>query len=264
MLYCNAAGGAGILTHQVVPNRPMLTRFILVALLAFSGSPGGSPWDKVPTKWNPADVYRILQDSPWSPAGIKLELEPTFRHTDRQTGLVTDAPVNSNAANPVPGYQISRSKAQPAVPVLWWSAKTVRLAQQRLRQLLKSGQPAEPLRAEDLADYVLVIEGREPFRILRDAKEDLHDTVFLELPGSATLDLESVRFFDETEQEEARVEFHFPRQLDGRVTLDPETERVIFHCKASAKMPRPWHDDTLSLRAEFKPRAMRVRGVPDL
>jgi hypothetical protein len=130
--------------------------------------------------------------------------------------------------------------------------------------LLKSGQPAEPLRADDLPDYVLVIEGKEPFRILRDAGEDLHDTVFLELPGSATLDLESVRFFDETEQEEARVEFHFPRHLDGRATLDPETERVIFHCKASAKMPRPWHDNTLSLRAEFKPRAMRVRGVPDL
>lgn len=242
----------------------MMTRLILVALLALPGSPGGSPWDKAPAQWTPADVYRILQDSPWSPAGIKLELEPTFRHTDRQTGLITEAPVNTNAANPVPGYQISRSKAQPAVPVLWWSSKTVRLAQQRLRQLLKSGQSAEPLRADDLPDYVLVIEGRESFRILRDAKEDLHDTVFLELPDSGTLDLESARFFDGTEQEEPRVEFHFPRQVDGRATLDPETERVVFHCKASAKTPLSWHNNTLSLRAEFKPRAMRVRGVPDL
>jgi hypothetical protein len=28
--------------------------------------------------------------------------------------------------------------------------------------------------------------------------------------------------------------------------------------------PSPGHDNTLALRAEFKPRAMRVDGVPDL
>jgi hypothetical protein len=246
-------------TQQIAPNRPMMTRLILVAFLALPGAPGGSPWDKVPANWKPEDVYRILQDSPWSPARIKLEPEP-----GPQPGPVAGAPVNSNDANPVPSFQISRSKAQPAVPVLWWSSKTVRLAQQRLRQLVTSALSAELLRADDLPEYVLVIEGREPFRILRDAKEDLHDTVFLELPGSATLDLESVRFFDGTEREEARVEFHFPRQIDGRATLDPETKRVVFHCKASAKTPLPWHDNALSLRAEFRPRAMRVRGVPDL
>jgi hypothetical protein len=259
MPHRNVTGGAGIETHQVVPVRPMMTRFILAAMLALPGSPDGSPWDKPPAKWSLTDVYRILQDSPWSPGRIKLEPEP-----GPQPGPVTGAPDNSNDANPVPSFQIRRSIIQPAVPVLWWSSKTVRLAQQRLRQFFKPTLPAEPLRADDLPDYVLVIAGREPYRILRDAKEDLHDAVFLELAGSATLDLESVRFINETEQEGARIEFHFPRQIDGRATLDPETERVVFHCKASAKTPLPWHDNALSLRAEFGPRAMRVRGVPDL
>ncbi len=242
-------------------NRPMMTmtRLILVVLLAFPGSPGGLPWDKVPADWKPEDVYRILKDSPWSPARTKLQPE-----TGPQPGPVTGAPLNSNEANPVPSLQIGRSRVQPAVPVLWWSSKTVRLAQQRLRQWIAPALSARPLRADDLPDYILVIEGREPFRILRDAKEDLHDTVFLELPGSATLDLESARFLDDTEQGEPRVEFHFPRQVNGRATLDPEIERVVFHCKALAKTPLPWHDNTLSLRAEFSPRAMRVRGVPDL
>jgi hypothetical protein len=259
MVHYNFTRSAGIETHQVVPVRPMMTRFILAAMLALPGVPGGSPWDRPPAKWSLADVYRVLQDSPWSPGRIRLQPDP-----GPQPSPVAEAPVNSNDANPVPGFQISRSKAQPAVPVLWWSSKTVRLAQQRLHQLVTSALSAEPLRADDLPDYVLVIAGREPFRILRDAKEDLHDTVFLELPGSATLDLESVRFFDGSEREEARVEFHFPRQIDGRATLDPETERIVFHCKASAKTPLPWHDNALSLRAEFRPRAMRVRGVPDL
>jgi hypothetical protein len=52
--------------------------------------------------------------------------------------------------------------------------------------------------------------------------------------------------------------------MEGRPTLDAESERVVLHCKASAKTPRPFHDNALSLRAEFRPRAMRVRGVPDL
>ncbi len=179
--------------------------------------------------------------------------------------MVTDAPVRANNASPIPGIQISRSKPQPKVPVIWWSSKTIRLAQQRLRQLSNPALPTEPLRADELPDYVLVIEGSEPLRILQGAKEDLHDTVFLELASGTMLDLESVRFFDGSEQEEPRVEFHFPKQIEGQATLDPESDRiVVFHCKGSAKVPSPGHDNTLALHAEFKPRAMRVHGVPDL
>ncbi len=83
--------------------------------------------------------------SPWSPSGAKLEREFTSRHTDPQTGMVTDAPVNANDANPVPGIQISRSKPLPKVPVIWWSSKTLRLAKQRLRQLSNPALTGEPL-----------------------------------------------------------------------------------------------------------------------
>ena len=41
-------------------DRPMMRRFTLVALLALPALPGGTPWDKVPEKWNLADVSRIL------------------------------------------------------------------------------------------------------------------------------------------------------------------------------------------------------------
>jgi hypothetical protein len=242
----------------------MMTRIILVALLALPAAPDGSPWEKAPEKWNLGDVSKILQESPWSPAGVKLEGKLTSRYADPRTGLVNDSPGNVDTSNPVPGIQISRSKPQPNVPVLWWSAKTIRLAQQRLRQLSDPAPAAEPLRAEELPDYVLVIEGSEPLRILRDAKEDLHDSVFLELPSGMTLDLERVRFLEGSEREEARTEFHFPRKIEGKATIDPESAVIIFHCKASAKTPRPGHDNALALRAEFKPRAMQVHGVPDL
>jgi hypothetical protein len=242
----------------------LTSRLILAVGLALPAAPlGGSRWDQPPEKADQVDAYRILQNSPWSPAEAKLDAKSTLRHTERQTGLVTDATANTNDTNLVPGIAISRGKSQPGFPVLWWSSKTIRLARQRLRQL-RDPTKTGPLRADDLPDYVLVMEGSDAVRIFRDAKEDLHDTVFLELPASTTLDLESVSFFEGTEDEEARVEFHFPRQIDGRTTLEPETERILFHCKGSAKTPRAGRNNMVSLRVEFKPRAMRVRGVPDL
>ena len=242
----------------------MIIKAIFAAWLAVSTSLGTATWDKAPEKWNLSDVFHILQDSPWSPASFKLEGKIAPGHVDSQTGLVSDSRSNPTDSNPVPGVRISRSKPQPTIPVLWWSAKTIRLAEQRLRQLQNPTLPAGPLQVAELSDYVLVIEGTEQLRIFRDAAEDLHDTVFLELPDGATLDLGSVQFAEGTEQESPRVEFHFPRQIEGRPTLDSNFERVIFHCKASAKTVRPPQDNAVALRAEFKPRAMRVRGVPDL
>ena len=242
----------------------MITEVIFTTWLAFSTSLGAGTWDKAPEKWNLSDVFHILQDSPWSPASMKLEGKIAPGYVDSQTGLVSDSRSNPTDTNAVPGVQISRSKPQPTIPVLWWSSKTIRLAEQRLHQLQNPALPAGPLQVDELPDYVLVIEGREQLRNHRDAKEDLHDAVFLELPGGATLDLGSLKFVEESEQEKPRVEFHFPRQIEGRPTLDPNFERVIFHCKVSAKTVRPLQNNAIALRAEFKPRTMRVRGVPDL
>ena len=241
----------------------MITKAILTTWLTLSATLG-TTWDKTPEKWNLSDVYRILQDSPWSPAAFKLEGKIAPGQVDSQTGLVPDSRSNRTDANTVPGMRMSRSKPQAAIPVLWWSSKTIRLAEQRLRQLRNPALPAGSLQADELPDYVLVIEGSEQLRILRDAKEDLHDTVFLELPDGVTLDLGSVQFVEGTEQGNPRVEFHFPRQIEGRPTLDPNFERIIFHCKASAKTAQPLQDNAIALRAEFKPRAMRARGEPDL
>ena len=49
----------------------------------------------------------------------------------------------------------------------------------------------------------------------RALKEDLHETVFLVLDEGLTLDLAEVKFVEATEDTEARVEFHFPREVGG-------------------------------------------------
>jgi hypothetical protein len=243
----------------------MATKAILFTWLALLTSLGTVTWDKAPEKWDLKDVYHILQDSPWSPAESKIEGKLSPGELNSQTGLVNDSRSNpTDATTPVPRIQMSHSKPQPATPVLWWSSKTIRLAEQRLRQLENPSQSTGPLRVEDLQDYVLAIEGSEQLRIFRDAKDDLRDTVFLELPNGATLDIASVQFVEGVEGEEPRTEFHFSKQIEGRPTLDPSSERVIFHCKAVAKTVLPSQENAISLRAEFKPRIMHVHGVPDL
>lgn len=241
----------------------MILKTLLIAWLALPASLGGAVWDKAPDKWSLSDVYHILRDSPWSPTDVKVEVKSAPRQVNAQSGPVTD-PINSNDANTVPGVQLSRSKPEAPIPVIWWSSKTIRLAEQRLRQLQNSPSSKEALAVPALPDYVLVIEGTEPFRILHDPNEDLHDTIFMELPDGTTLDLASVRFVEGGEGEEPRVELHFPREVDGQPAFDPDADRVILHCRASAKTPRPFENNSLALRADFRPKAMKVRGVSDL
>jgi hypothetical protein len=243
----------------------MLARILLITTLAFPATSFGTPpWEKAPEKWDRADAYRVLQDSPWSPAQVKLDTKSTYRYTDRQTGRVDDSSFNRDLSHPVRGIELSRARLLRPIPVLWWSSRMVRLAQQRLVQLRNPTRPAQTLAVPNLPDYVLAIEGDEPLRILRGVTEDLHDTVFLELPEGVTLDLQEVRYMEATDEQNARTEFHFPREVDGRPTIDPDTERIIFHCHASAKISRANRDNAISLRAEFKPRAMRVHNLPDL
>jgi hypothetical protein len=211
-----------------------------------------------------AETFRVLRDSPWSPSGNKLAAAWTQRHTDPLTGIVSNSPVNPEDTHLIRGIEISRNNPLPEVSVLWWSSKTVRLALQRQRQLRHSGGVAPVLAAEDLPDFVIAVEGSEPLRIFQNAREDLKDTVYLELADGLTLDLKSVLFSEGTADEDARAEFHFPRLADGRPALDPNSEFVVFHCKASAKAPRLARDNAISVRAVFQPRTMRARGLPDL
>jgi hypothetical protein len=240
-------------------------RVALALCFAFPpGSPSTAPWDKSPEQWDLAETFRVLRDSPWSPAGNKLAAAWTQRHTDPQSGIVSNSPVNPEDTNLIRGVEIKRNRPLPPVSVLWWSSKTVRLALQRQHQLRPSAGAAPVLAAEDLPDYVIAVEGSEPLRIFQDAREDLHDTVFLELADGLTLDLKSALFIEGTADEDARAEFHFPRLTDGRPALDPNSERLIFHCKASAKTARFGRENAITIRAEFQPRAMRARGLPDL
>jgi len=242
----------------------MLRRLLFLAVLFVSVTlAANAPWEKPPEQWTQADVFRILRDSPWSPAKFAIESDYKQRYTDPQSRAAVDSPVQAQGAV-VRGITVSRAHPLPAVTVLWWSSRTIRLAENRLLESRSGAAAKEKIDIGDATDHVLAVEGEEPLRILREAREDLHDTVFVELENGGTLDFTTVKFVDNTDTETLRTEFHFPRLLNGEPAIDPESERVVFHCRASAKKEIPGRRNSLSFRVEFSPRAMKVRGKPDL
>jgi hypothetical protein len=71
----------------------------------------------------------------------------------------------------------------------------MRLAEsKRLESRAGAAAAKRQIDTASVPDYVLAVEGDEPLRILRDAREDLHDTIFLELENGGTLDFTTVNF----------------------------------------------------------------------
>ncbi len=247
-----------------MPQTALVSRFAFAAFLAFA-LPANGPWDKSPDQWTAADTNKILEDSPWAPTKVAIETKYSQKYTDNLTHVVSDSPINSTQNSPiVQNVQISRS-ATPSFYVKWMSAKTMRLALEKMHRMRLNVAGAQPpIKVEESPDYVVAIEGDEPMRIIRGAKEDLHDTVFVELDNGFTLDLASVQFIDGADADPLRTEFHFPRAIEGKPAIDPDSEKVVFHLRATAKKELPNRENSIAIRVDFHPKDMRAQTLPDL
>jgi hypothetical protein len=108
-----------------------------------------------------------------------VEIFTLNRTSNSQSGVVDDSHVNGRNTAVVPGVTISRAHPLPAVTVRWWSSRTIRLAEaKRVEARAGIKDAVAKVGASLMPDYVLTLEGDEPLRILRDAREDLHDTIF--------------------------------------------------------------------------------------
>jgi len=240
-----------------------ILRFAFIAILS-AAIPLNSPWDRPPDQWTAADATKILEDSPWAPSKVTMEAKYTQKQLEPLTGMASDSEINTQNTNKVRGVAISRG-GTPDYYVKWMSAKTVRLALEKMHRLRANVAGTwPPLEAEESPDYVIAIEGDEPMRIFRNAKEDLQDTVFLELDNGFTLDLASVQFVDGAEADSMRTEFHFPRQIEAKPAINSDSERVVFHCRATAKKEIPGRSNAIAIRVDFHPKDMRAQNRPDL
>lgn len=240
-----------------------IPRFVVAAILAFA-FPTNGPWDKPADQWTAAETNKILEDSPWAPTKITVETKYSQKYRDNLTQLVSDSPINSQNSPVAQNLQISKG-GTPDYYVKWISAKTMRLALEKMHRMRTNlAGKLPPLRVEESADYVVAIEGDEPMRIIRNAREDLHDTVFLELDNGFSLDLATVQYIDGADADPIRTEFHFPRTIEGKPAIEPASEKILFHLRATAKKDLPNRQNAIAIRVEFHPKEMRAQNQPDL
>lgn len=246
-----------------MPQTVLISRFAFAAILAFA-FPANGPWDKPADQWTASETNKILEDSPWAPGKVSIETKYSQKYKDNQTHLVSDSPINSQNSPVVQNLQISKGRT-PDYYVKWMSAKTMRLALEKMHRMRANvvGK-LPPLKVDESPDYVVAIEGDEPMRILRNAREDLHDTVFLELENGFSLDLASVQYIDGADADPLRTEFHFPRTIEGKPAIDPDNEKVVFHLRATAKKDLPNRENAIAIRVDFHPKDMRAQNLPDL
>jgi len=235
-----------------------------LALLFPAALLAGEPWNEKPGQWSLADVAQILTHSPWSPAKDRVDITLLNRRLDPLTQLPTMMPTAPREGGLVARAEVRPGTPLPAVSVLWWSSKTVRLAQLRRSQLKTNSSKDTALRVEELEHIVIAVEGGEPLRILRDAVENIRETCYLELPRGMAVDALDIQFVESNRAGEEFAAFHFPRTFNGESAVDPNAEQITFRCKATAKTERAGRPNTLSIRAAFEPRKMRVNGLPDL
>lgn len=246
-----------------MPQTAFISRFAFSAFLAFA-FPANGPWDKPADQWTASETNKILEDSPWAPGKVTVEAKYSQKYKDNQTHLVSDSPINAQNSPTVQNLQISKG-GTPDYYVKWMSAKTMRLALEKMHRMRANvAGNSPPLKVDESPDYIVTIEGDEPMRVIRDAKEDLHDTVFLELDNGFSLDLASLQFLDGLDADPLRTEFHFPRTIEGRPAIDPESEKVVFHLRATAKKEIPNRTNAIAIRVDFHPREMRAQNQPDL
>jgi hypothetical protein len=261
---CRACSQSVSHPHSGISCSVRLLALLLSVLLLPAPSFADDVWDKPPAKWSLKDAYRILEDSPWSPAKSKLEVG--FSNS-RPIDPLTTAPATPSETAAQRGGQmsvdLSRGTPQSPVTILWWSSRTVRIAQQRLRQLLDKSALQTPPQADALPDIIIHVEGGEAFRILRDAGDDLRESSYLDIGDGSELDPASIEFHEKDSSGDAYVAFHFPRELSRNPTVTPDMDTVIFRCKATAKKPAPNRPNQLSIRAVFEPVKMRVVDHPD-
>jgi hypothetical protein len=247
------------------PRSGLIGWLILVSVLSAGAGFTRDAWDKPPEQWTQADAYQILQDSPWSPAKSRIEVSfTTLYKRDRLTRMPSDSPSAQSRKEREANVNLSGGKPLPAVSVLWWSARTVRLAQERLKELANSAPAGMPVPADTLADVVIVVEGSDALRIARAAGDDLRQSAYFEMPSGMALDASAVEVHEGEKAGDDYVAFHFPRRIEGQPTITPDMEKVVFRWKASAKDERAGQPDTISVRVAFEPRRMRAAGQPDL
>lgn len=215
---------------------------VLLVILSLAAS---AQWDKKPyTAWSEKDAQRVLNDSPWAKTQVFSTPNEMFR-----------SPVG-NA--PQPGRQGRTGDPTAGTPaqsihisfrVRFLSARPVRQAFSRLIELNQKSGLTEQAAAElkqfvsgDFLEYIVVAvtcDATEPGANTQEARSllrtrgtaDLKNNTFLEIKGGQRVFLQE---FQPPQKDGVGARFIFPRVVEGKPFITPESEEIHFVSELSS------------------------------
>jgi hypothetical protein len=224
--------------------------FVFICAVSISAQ-----WNKKPyTEWSEKEATKLLNDSPWGQTQV-------FSDTSNEFGTgVARGPVGTidNRSGDYSAHHLN-------IRIRFLSAKPIRQAFSRRILLAQKGpvpdQMAAQLKAfatQDFPDYIIVSvdcdanesknEIRE-FRSLLDttAMADLKNDTYLSAKGQRTF----IASFQPPKKDGLGAKFIFPRTVNGKPTIPPDSDEIQFYSEFSNKY---------KLNMRFRVKDMMVDG----
>ena len=188
-------------------------------------------WNKKPyTEWSEKEATRLLNDSPWG-----------------QTQAVTDTSQMTGQARVDSGQSRVAEVFNVNIRIRFLSAKPVRQALTHLMELKNrekiSAQLAAQLKAfaaADFPDYVVITvlsESDKASRMLQQTQASFYKLTTSELKNNTYLLAGGRRVFIKEYQPPGNdgfgARYIFPRLVDGKPFITPDTRDVLFHSEPS-------------------------------
>ncbi|HWP45056.1 MAG TPA: hypothetical protein VNO14_17570 [Blastocatellia bacterium] len=194
-------------------------------------------WKKPYTEWSEREANKVLNDSPWG----------------RTQAFASPVTLFRDMPNRGPIGEVGRSAPPNAINinfrVRFLSAKPIRLAISRLLELNQKGpispelaKQLETFRTGEFLEYIVVTvscDSREAGANMREALSllyrsgtaDLKNDTFLEVKGGKRLFLQE---YQPPKDDGVGARFIFPRNVDGKPFITPESEEVRFFTELSS------------------------------
>jgi hypothetical protein len=212
---------------------------MILAVLTF-GLPLGAAaqWEKkTATEWNDKDAQRVLSDSPWA-------------HTQVFTSPVTlfRSPVTEGPQRPGSTATGVANATHINFYVRFFSARPIRQAYAR-RFILKQKQPlsddqvsaVKNFTSGEFREYIVITvtcDSTEAGANVREAHgllmsrgtADLKNTTYLEIKGGKRIFLQEYQ----RPQDDYGARFVFPRLVDGKPFITPESEEIHFYTELNS------------------------------
>jgi hypothetical protein len=240
-------------------SKRLLLPAIIGLLLAFSLNTRAQ-WDKKPyAQWSERESTKVLNDSPWAKTQVF-----TSPNTSFQTGISGSSGIGATRSGKPPDRPTDALHVNFRVRFL--SAKPIRQAASRLIEIKKKGSGGEELAevlknfaSGEFLEYIIVavdVDSDNAGQNVQEAKSLLHrsgtaglkNNTYLEIKGGKRVFLQE---FQTPKSDGLGARFIFPRLIDGKPFITPESEEIHFFTELSG---------TYRLDRRYKTKDMMYEG----